>query len=197
MGVVLSSAKWREWRSSRTNLPVTLRFDLGLNGMSVSPQAWGARFALGNMNLTDVLIQRGYKTNVDIILGTEALKRLDLIVDGKHGVAWLRPKTTAAFPPHERLGAVFVPRDPLATERIAHVAEGSPAAMAGLLDGDILLKIGDRDVANSLVSPASFEETNRLLDGPEGSPLELTVRRGSEVLKVTVVLNEIFGPNAK
>jgi C-terminal processing protease CtpA/Prc len=80
-------------------------------------------------------------------LGLEALKRLDLIVDGKHGMAYLRPKQTRSVPgDHNRLGAVFVPRDDQSDDLVAHVLEGSPAFEAGIRNGDVLLSIGGRDL---------------------------------------------------
>ena len=82
-------------------------------------------------------------------LGMAALKRLDLVVDVKRGIAYLRPKKTPAPPPsnpHHGPSAASAPRDENSDDLVARVANASPAYAAGIRDGDVLLKIGERDV---------------------------------------------------
>jgi C-terminal processing protease CtpA/Prc len=67
------------------------------------------------------------------------------------------------------------------------------AAAAGLRNGDVLLKIAERDVTKWPVNADSASAFDKLLDGPVGTPLALTVRRGDQVVKITVVVREIFG----
>src|SRR5208283_2607688 len=80
-------------------------------------------------------------------LGLAALKRLDMVVDGGHGVAYLRLRRADAPPyEHNRLGAVFVPPEVHQNDLVAHVVPHGPAYEAGIRDGDVLLKIDKLDV---------------------------------------------------
>src|SRR5205823_2799714 len=66
--------------------------------------------------------------------GMAALRRLDLIVDGKNAVAYLRPKKTPASPPAyqpDGPSAAFAPHDEKGDDLVAHVANASPAYTAG------------------------------------------------------------------
>jgi hypothetical protein len=109
--------------------------------------------------------------------GMAALKRLDFIVDGKQRVAYLRPQKTPPLPQqHNRLGATFVPRDAKSEDLILHVANGSPAYEAGIRNGDVLLKVGGRDVTKAEPIP----ENEPSIYDPAGTKLKLTVKRGDE-----------------
>jgi putative serine protease PepD len=65
---------------------------------------------------------------------------------------------------------------------VGQVASGGPAADAGLRAGDIVTKLGDRTVAdsNDLVAAIAAQQP--------GDRVQLTVRRGSQTVQVTVTL---------
>ena len=79
------------------------------------------------------------------------------------------------------------------------MANASPAYAAGIRDGDVLLRIGQRDVTNwradaefpRLVFPRSP------VHGAAGTQLELTLKRGEETLSTTADEEEIgiFAPS--
>jgi C-terminal processing protease CtpA/Prc len=121
---------------------------------------------------------------------------VDLIIDGNLGLAYLRPKPG---PPtaydHNRLGAVFVPPDMEGGDLAARVLEGSPAYEAGIRNGDVLLKVGDLDATKWRTDPKVLPLT-RFWERPPGTRLELTLKRGTETLKITAVLRQILGPGA-
>jgi regulator of sigma E protease len=62
---------------------------------------------------------------------------------------------------------------------IQEVVAGSPAAEAGLQDGDVIIAIGGRDAKN-------VPEASRLVRLHRGTTVEVTVRRDGEVLAVPV-----------
>ena len=64
---------------------------------------------------------------------------------------------------------------------IMQVTETAPAALAGLLPGDILRQVDGVDCAE-----AGMEEVRNMVRGPEGSTVELTVERSGEMLDFTV-----------
>ena len=198
-GVNLSPRRWREWKAVHTNQTTLIAKYTPQAGKYAQEQAWDDKFSLGSLELTDVLIEEAdpiYARSLPDYAGTlglEALKRLDVIVDGKHGIAYLRPKQTPSVPgEHNRLGAVFVPRDDQSDDLVAHVLDSSPAYEGGIRNGDVLLSIGGRDVTTWRTDPGDpFEWA---FESPAGTALELTVKRGDLTFKATVRLREILKP---
>ena len=101
-GAALAPARWREWKRAHSNEPVTLdAFFMPGAGLMVKEQGWAKDLALGPLHLTDVPIVEANVAEISLgatqfaaSLGLAALARLDFIVDGKQGVAYLRPKMT-------------------------------------------------------------------------------------------------------
>ena len=83
--------------------------------------------------------------------------------------------------------AVFMPKDLNSTPLLARVVPGSPAASAGIRNGDRLLKVGDLDV-----TAWRTEGFPPFWKRPAGTELVLTLARGTEQLKVSVKLEELF-----
>jgi hypothetical protein len=198
-GVELSPAEWREWKATHKEQRLTLRAHYTPQvGLVVSEEGWAKKLSLGPLVLTDVPTTEAKRAadapSYTATLGLAALKRLDFIVDGKHGIAYLHP-TTAPFKGyiHNRLGAVFAPSDLRSDDLIAHVAEGSPAERAGIRNGDVLLAIGRLDVTKWRSDPTVLP-LSRFWEQPAGTKLELTLRRGTEALKIKPKLRQILPP---
>jgi len=201
-GISLCPLKWREWKATHTNRPTTLdaRYMPG-TGLVVREESWAREISLGSLALTDAPIIEANQTEAamdpqfEASLGLAALKRLDMVIDGKQGIVYVRPKTT---PPlsyqHNRLGAVFVPHDLQSDDLIAHVVDGSPAYEAGIRNGDILLKEGERDVTNW--RDPSVKINTPFREQPAGTKLELTLKRGDKIFKTTAVLRNILPPDS-
>ncbi len=128
----------------------------------------------------------------------EALKRLDLVIDGKKGFAYLHPKEGPP-PPYEynRLGAVFAPSHMEGGSLVAIFVADSPAWDAGIRPGDVLTHLYKRDVRNWLQDPNILRGLGWALTQPPGTKLDLTVMRGEEEIIVHPVLREILFPEAK
>jgi hypothetical protein len=208
-GLKLTPSIWREWKETHTNQPTTLNAyytpAMGL-GLVVKEEAWAKKISLGPLTLTDVPITEADSADIalgsipngryEATLGLAALKRLDSIIDGKHGIAYLRAKKTPPLPyEHNRLGAVFVPRDSQNDDLVAHVVDGSPAFEAGIRNDDVLLKIGKLD-ATKWRSDPNVLPLSRFWNSPAGTKLELTLKRGDKVFKTTAVLRNILPPDA-
>lgn len=206
-GIQLNPQKWREWKSSHPNQPSTFETYYTPNpGFVLREELWADNISLGSLRLTDVPITEADSSDVALhsspqtkyvaTLGLAALKRLDIVIDGKHGIAYLRPKTTPPLPyQHNRLGADFVPQDLHNDDLIAHVADGSPADEAGIRDGDILLKEDKRDVTKWRTNTNPPPDI-RPVQQPAGTKLELTLKRGDKVFTTTAVLRNILPPDA-
>src|SRR5439155_11485852 len=145
-GVGLAPQKWRVWKAAHTDQPARLIMGyMVLPGLIVREQAWSDELSLGALKLTDVVIEEAdtlslekARTELAATFGIGALKRLDLIVDGKRGVAYLRPRRKPASRPpleQDRLVLVFVPRNVQSDDLVAQVVDGSAAYEAGIRAG--------------------------------------------------------------
>ncbi len=203
-GVALHPSRWRAWTAAHKNQPMTLdSYFMPGAGVVVKRESWAGQLDFGPLRLTEVPVEEANTAQLalgssgyEATLGLVALKRLDFIVDGKRGMAYVRLREESpGLYEHNRLGAVFVPSNPDSDDLLASVISGGPAQEAGIRDGDVLLKIGEVDVTtwrtNSTVLPLS-----RFWTLPAGTKLKLTLRRGAETLSISVRLREILSSAA-
>jgi hypothetical protein len=204
-GVVLQADRFREWRKKNPRAGATLTARIQpAPGLMVSEEVWADEIALGQITLRNVpLVEgtpgdfRGVAPNTIAIVGMAALRRLDLVVDGRSGVAFVRPsQNLAGTYNHNRLGAVFVPRDAQSADLAAIVAPRSPAERAGVQDGDVLLKIDSMDVTEWRTKPG-ISPLSRFWTRPSGTRLTFTLKRGDKTMVVPVILEEILGPKSQ
>jgi hypothetical protein len=199
-GVGLRPQAWGEWKVEHAGQPRTLAAEFTPSvGMMVREQAWASALRLGPLELTSVVVEEADPWSLALLptghvatLGIAALKRLDLIVDGRRGIAYLRPKATTPTPyEHNRYGAVFVPRDEKNDDLVARVVEGSPAYESGVRDGDVLVSAGGRDMSGWRKKPGGLVA---FWSGPAGTKLAVTVKRGERTVETTTVLRDILPP---
>jgi C-terminal processing protease CtpA/Prc len=77
---------------------------------------------------------------------------------------------------------------------VARVINGSPAFAAGIRNGDVLLKVGGLDATKWRTDPKVLP-LSRFWEGPPGTRLELTLKRGASTFKSTPVLRQILSPD--
>jgi len=197
-GLGLAPQSWRDWKNAHPAQAKTFKaFYMLTEGVVVTEQTWAARFDLGTLSLTDVVVEEADPVSMRELsrkhlatLGLAALKRLDLIIDGRHDVAYLRPRVTPPTPyEHNRAGAAFAPADGENEALISRVADNSPASEAGIRNGDILLSINDHDLSNWR---SKTNRINRFWRRPAGTQLRLTLQRGAETLTTTLTLRDIL-----
>ena len=198
-GVKLSAKRWKYWRAKLRERQYTLMayYTPGI-GLKVYEERWADKLVLGQVSIMEVPVMPSPSvrelqfTNYEATLGLFALTRLDVIIDGKNSNIYIRPiqKPTSRYE-YSRIGAVFVPRDIKSNHLVAHVAEQSPAQKAGILNGDILMKIGDLDVTKWRTDPKVLP-LHRFWIRPAGTKLELSLMRDDKPLKATVELKDIF-----
>jgi hypothetical protein len=200
-GIALHPQRWRDWKASHPNQPSTIgTYFMPGAGFKAGPEVWADEVSIGGLVLTQVPVREGNVTEVlagdrrcEGTLGMAALKRLDLVIDGKKGVAYFRLKTTPAPPyEHNRLGADFLPTDAHGAELTALVIPGTPAYEAGVRNGDVFLGVGGAEVAEWRQHPEL--PLNSLWTCPAGTRFQLIWRRGGESFKAPVVLRDILGP---
>ena len=101
-GVALNPDKWRVWKAAHTNQPATLMAGyMPGAGTVVTEEFWAKELTFGPLVLTEVPImlanvaeQAMGSPGFEASLGLAALKRLDLIIDGNLGIAYISPKST-------------------------------------------------------------------------------------------------------
>ena len=111
------------------------------------------------------------------LLGYSFLKRFRLAIDYPHRVLWLDPIPGRAWDdrPYEYSHVGLQLERRAGEARVVAVAEQSPAAVAGIRPGDEVVRIdGDSAAGSDIVS------LSRKLEGPPGSRVQLTMRRGSK-----------------
>jgi carboxyl-terminal processing protease len=74
---------------------------------------------------------------------------------------------------------------------IDHLFPGAPAAEAGLRSGDLIVRVDGIDTLYESVDSVG----NRVMGGPIGSPVELTVLREGESVDLTIVRQWIHPPH--
>jgi hypothetical protein len=201
-GVAFAPERWRAWKTAHANAPMTLLAGyMPGAGTVIMEESWSKDLTFGPLVLTDVPVmpanvaeQAMGAPGFEASLGLAALKRLDLVIDGDLGMAYLRPRKAPPAPyEHNRLGAVFAPRDMEAVDLVAHVIDGSPAYEAGVRNGDVLLRVGNIDATKWRTDPTVLP-LSRFWERPPGTKVELLVRRGTQTNKATAVLRQILGP---
>src|ERR1700704_5016678 len=75
---------------------------------------------------------------------------------------------------------------------ITGTVPGSPAASAGLQQGDQILKVGDKDMKGITADQAST-----LIQGPDGSKVTLEISRSGQVFSKTLTRAEIHVPTVR
>ncbi|HEY3857839.1 MAG TPA: tetratricopeptide repeat protein [Verrucomicrobiae bacterium] len=103
--------QWKEWTTMHPGVPVSSHWGgVASFGVGRYRTAWADEFRLGPMTLTDVPVQdmmnsevaflQGKKPTADAlwVIGLYGLTRMDLIVDGKNGWAYVHPRSGTGLP---------------------------------------------------------------------------------------------------
>ena len=75
---------------------------------------------------------------------------------------------------------------------ITGTVPGSPAADAGLMSGDLVVKVGDKDIKG-----VTADQATALIQGAEGSKVTLTIQRGKETMTFTITRAQIQVPTVR
>ena len=184
-GVMLSAPLWNAWSRENPDLPRTYAWMYWLSTGDVAlEQVLASEFRLGRLTLRNVLVSPlpDGLTNTAAVIGLAAFGNHALLVDGPGGSVWIgEPGAALVMPAYNRLGATFGP------DLSAHVADNSPAAQAGIRDGDVLVAINDQ-------APDSYAATvvGQVWAQPAGTTFQLTLRRASELIERQVTLRDFL-----
>jgi hypothetical protein len=200
-GIELPPDQWKEWVAANPRAPMTIFMDY-LPGQKVRTayESFAKTFALGTLVLHDVAVAQAdpsyYQVQAEpgekvVAIGLAALARMEMVLDPANRVAYVRASRHPALPYlHNRMGAVFFPIDEAGGGLVAHVAPKSPAELAGIRDGDVLLKV-DQQPADAWRTDAALLKR---MGGrvPSGTKVVYTVQRGSETLNFAVTARDIL-----
>lgn len=200
-GLELSHGEWRRWLRAHPTAPQTVGsfYTPAIGYPSLREVAWAQVYDLGPIRFHGLMIEHQPGTAWKPLpyagkIGLAGLERLDCVVDGINGYVYLRPKTTPGIPPaHNRLGATFHPANATDKNLVAHVAPRTPAAIAGIRNGDILLRVHTNDFFLSRHPQTPGYYFNR----KAGTRLDLLLQRGKEVYHVRVRLRDLLTSHPK
>ncbi|MCS7036466.1 MAG: aspartyl protease family protein [Saprospiraceae bacterium] len=130
-----------------------------------------------------------YLNQRDGLIGNALLHRFHLILDYYGGQIWLKParyfRDTYVY---DRSGMVVLAHGPRLSDFIVqHVLDNSPAAEADIRPGDQIVRIGS--------TPAHFytlSDVMNIFQRKPGKKIRLTIQRGEERLKKTIVLRDLI-----
>lgn len=192
-GIQLSPELWKAWRAQNGDRVHTfVSFFSPASGFAVREQVFARRIQIGKATFSNVLVSEAPPDEASgsippaATLGLAAFANRELLIDGVSRRVHVAPADAAeVLPDYNRLGATFMPR-----AMTAKVAPGSPAAAAGVKDGDMLVAIDGltpMDYAANLVTQSAWEQ-------PEGTVVELTLDRAGQRITRRVVLQNFLDP---
>lgn len=142
------------------------------------------------LNLILQEIQRNYVDTIDMKAMTDAAVVAALSELDPHSVylppVELTESVTELSGNFEGVGIVFnVPND---TAIVLNVVPGGPSERAGLVQGDRIIKVGDKIIAGTKMPQDSMV---RMMKGPKGTKVRLTIKREREVIPFDITRDKI------
>jgi membrane-associated protease RseP (regulator of RpoE activity) len=120
-------------------------------------------------------------------IGNGVLDRFTITLDYEHRQLWLEPgRRYGARTPYSRFGGELLKER--GEVRVAFVIPGSPAAAAGLVEGDVVTAIDGAPIAG--LDPDQVEK--HFEDGAPGSRIALTVLRGGKPRTMNLRLRDLL-----
>lgn len=123
------------------------------------------------------------------LIGSDILKRFDIIIDYQHSKLYLKPRRKYNRPfKYDKSGiTTFAYGSKLNKFYIKYIIDNSPADKAGLKEGDIIISINGWSY-----KWYSLARINRKFSSKEGKKIKLKVKRGEKVIKTKFILTDFF-----
>ncbi|MCD6049533.1 MAG: hypothetical protein K0Q55_936 [Verrucomicrobia bacterium] len=192
----VSPQLWQEWRKLNPQAGITLTtYRYAVGEPMIHELAWAKEYRLGDLLFKDVDIgpipeaKDGKAIAADgkefiATIGMGALRHLRMIVS--RSTKEVLTQSISPIPEHNRLGAVFTSTTKDVSLRVVRLVKDTPADLAGLKEGDVLLAINGTDFSTGGKNPEPF------LMQPAGTKLALKVKRDQTVHEFAVVLQNLL-----
>ena len=128
------------------------------------------------------------------IVGNNLLSRFHVIIDYIRGKLYLKPirkKYDEDFSFDKSGITLFAVGSDLTQYYVVAVIKDSPADIAGILPGDLIIKVGGRKAKNM-----ELQDITQFFSRKEGKNVKLTLQRGEEEIKTSFKLREWFNNTA-
>jgi hypothetical protein len=138
-GLTLPPTEWKAWRIAHPNAPSKSGYGAlpGIGSLNME-RCWADEVSVGPLKLTDVSVALEPAPQVigDGLIGLYAMARMDIILDGKNGYAYLRPKPapTPSGVRHvlrlsEKIFGAAYPSDPVADWTVSDNVRVNPVSL--------------------------------------------------------------------
>ena len=202
-GIELPPDQWKEWVAANPHAPMTLFMDY-LPGQKIrcAYESFAKTFPMGSLVLHNVAVSESdpsyYEVQAEpgekvVAIGLQAFARLEVFLDPANRTSYVRESRHSALPYlHNRMGAIFFPMDSEQADSplVAKVVPNTPAAQAGIRDGDILLKVDHFPIAYWRDDGTLLRRMGGRV--PAGTKITYTVRRGDAELDLTATARDIL-----
>jgi hypothetical protein len=166
-GFFLSAPLWDQWMAAHPSERRKIGFRVQMDSPIPFEGTRASGFSIGGLTMTNIVLDRFEEHDCPVplkgcaaVISFGVLKRFDLVVDGPHALAYLRPSTK--WKPfmaenqkllHGHPGAVFGPWRNQTNGFTAYVIGTSLAFASGIRDGDALLKVDGQEIKQWLDNP--------------------------------------------
>jgi tetratricopeptide (TPR) repeat protein len=168
-GVGLPASRWNDWHAAHPGSEVITEsfYTPGVGGVQCG-EAWADQIHIGPLAINDVAVRSMSDEETAGLdhfagaLGMYALSRLDLVVDGKNGFAYLRPKDSpgAAYPGISRPGEKDDPKSGSGGNENWTVADNVHLSIDDLYLSSAEFKFLSSDIAGALADCDKALELN-------------------------------------
>lgn len=177
--------------------PRTITAPLGIGVGGETKQRIGrmAGLRLGGVTLRDVVVGfsqdvKGAGADPDVagLIGGDVWRRFRLVLDYAHQCVYLEPNASLAEPFEYDMSGLFLMAEGAGFERLKvhRVIADSPAAEAGLQEGDVIVAVDGRPAAGF-----SLDQVRQMFK-EEGRKVRLDVQREEAVRSVRVTLRRLI-----
>lgn len=200
IGIFIGGAAWADWQNENVGIGKTVETYFSAQNGFQAREVFLSNYLIDEkLRFNNIIISKNsdqYLLNnkVEILLGLQSLSCYRVIIDLMRMKMHFKknegePATSYEYP-YSMIGATFVPESMESNICKCFVLDESPAAKAGLKDGDVLVAID----GNNIDDWKTNQETRKTMkfSGKSGKEMILKIEREGEVMKKKVELVDLL-----